>query len=129
MRVLVLSYLTSNEALNLYYNCRNSIMVEHGTQYSMEHQAWSCVWRIGQLQTQHTTRLVNHTMIHLLIENSLRMKQSPMQYALGVYQKAPSEAIDLDADPLYDTVFGKISPQAIQSAVIGQYNHEIIHVR
>jgi len=30
VRVLVVSYLTTNEGLNLHYNCQNSIMVEQG---------------------------------------------------------------------------------------------------
>jgi hypothetical protein len=51
VRVLVLSYLTSNEGLNLHYNCRNSIMAEQGTNYSMEHQA---SWRVRRIGQQHT---------------------------------------------------------------------------
>jgi len=37
VRVLVLSYLTNNEGLILHYNCRNSVTVEQGINYSMEH--------------------------------------------------------------------------------------------
>jgi len=106
VRVFVLSYLTSNEGLNLHYNCRNSVMVEQGIDYSIEHQAWSRVWRIGQQQTQRKTRLVNLTTIDRLIENTERMMQSPMLYALGVLQDAASEDIDLDADQVYDTMIG-----------------------
>jgi len=58
VRILVLSYLTSNEDLNLHYNCLYSVMVEQGINYSKEHQAWSRVQRIGQQQTQLTTWLV-----------------------------------------------------------------------
>jgi len=103
-------------------------MVEQGINYSMEHQAWSCVWQIGQQQTQRTTRLVNLTTIDLLIDHTQRMKQSLMLYALGVLQNAASEDIDLDADQVYDTLIGKISPQALRSAVIGQYNDVIMDV-
>ena len=35
--VLVLSNLTSKKGLNLQYNCRNSVMVDQGTNHSMEH--------------------------------------------------------------------------------------------
>ena len=94
----------------------------------MEHQAWSCVRQIGQQQTQCTRRLVNLTTIDRLIENTQRKKQSPMLYALGVLQDAASEDIDLDADQVYDTLIGKISPQALRSAVIGQYNDVITDV-
>jgi len=94
----------------------------------MEDQTWSHVRRIGQQQTQCTTRLVNLTTIARLIDNTLRMKQSPMLYALGVLQNAASEDIDLDADQVYDTLIGKISPQALRSAVIGQYNNVIMDV-
>jgi hypothetical protein len=38
-----------------------------------------------------------------LIENTQRMKQSPLLYALEVLQNAASEDIDLDADQVYDT--------------------------
>jgi len=103
-------------------------MVEQGRNYSMEHQAWSRVRRIGQQQTQPTTRLVNLTMIDWLIENTQRMKQPPMLYALGVLQNTASEDIDLDDDQLYDTLIRKISPQALRSAVIGQYNDVIMDV-
>jgi len=51
-----------------------------------------------------------------------------MQYALGVLLNAVSEDIDHDADQVYDTLIGKISPQVLQSAVIGQYNNVIIDV-
>jgi hypothetical protein len=67
-------------------------------------------------------------MIDWLIENTQRMKQSPLLYALGVLQNAASEDIDLDADQVYDTLIGKISPQALRSAVIGQYNDVITDV-
>ncbi|KAF8536360.1 P-loop containing nucleoside triphosphate hydrolase protein [Trichophaea hybrida] len=59
VRVLVLLYMTSNEGLNIYYNCWNSILLEQGVNYAMEHQAWSRVRRIGQKYTQYTYRLVN----------------------------------------------------------------------
>jgi hypothetical protein len=68
-------------------------------------------------------------MIDWLIENTQRMKQSPLLYALGVLQNAASEDIDLDADQVYDTIIGNISPQALRSAVIGQYNDVITDVR
>ena len=97
-------------------------MVEQGINYSMEHQAWSRVRQFGQQQMQRTTRLVNLTTIDRLIENTQRMKQSPMLYALEVPQNAASEDIDLDADQVYDTLIGKIFPQTLRSAVIGQYN-------
>jgi hypothetical protein len=74
VRVLVLSYLTSNEGLNLQYNCRNSVMVEQGINHSIEHQAWLRVRQIGQQQTQPTTQLVNLATIDRLIENTQRMK-------------------------------------------------------
>ena len=56
------------------------------------------------------------------------MKLSPMLYALGVLQNAATEDIDLDADQVYDTSIGKISTQALWSAVIGQYNDVIMDV-
>jgi len=75
VRVLVLSYLTSNEGLNLDYNCRNSIMVEQGKNYSMEHQVWLRIRQIGQQQKQRLPRLVSHTTIHWVTENTHQMKQ------------------------------------------------------
>jgi hypothetical protein len=51
-----------------------------------------------------------------------------MLYALGVLQNAASEDIDLDADQVYDTLIGKISTQALWSAVIGQYNDVIMDI-
>jgi len=103
-------------------------MVEQGIHYSLEHWAWSHVRRIGQQQTQRTARLVNLTTINLLIENTQRMNQSPMLYALGVLQNEASEVINLNADHVYDTLIGKISQQALRSAVIGQYNDVIMDV-
>jgi hypothetical protein len=52
-----------------------------------------------------------------------------MQYELGVLQNAASEDIDLDVDQVYNTLIGKISPQALWAAVIGQYNDLIMDVR
>jgi hypothetical protein len=98
VRVLGLAHLISNEGLNLHYNCRNSIMVEQGINYPMEHQAWLRVRRIGQRQTQRTTQLVNLNRIDRLIENTQQMKQSRMLYMLGVLLNAAHEDLDLDAD-------------------------------
>jgi hypothetical protein len=86
------------------------------------------VRQIGQQQTQRTTRLVNLTTIDRFIENTQQMKQSPMLCGLGVLQNAASEDIDLDADQVYDTLIGKISTQALWSAVIGQYNDVIMDI-
>jgi hypothetical protein len=96
-------------------------MVEQGINYSMEHQAWSPVRQIGQQQMQCTTRLVMLAMIDRLIESTKQMKQSPMLYTLVVLQNAASEDIDYDADQVYDTLIGKIFPQALRSTVIGHY--------
>jgi hypothetical protein len=54
------------------------------------------------------------------------MKQSPTLYALGVRQNAAIEDIDLDANRVYNTLIGHISPQTLWSAVIGQYNDVIM---
>jgi len=67
-------------------------------------------------------------MIKQFIHITQRMKQSPMQYTLVVLQNAAREDIDLVADQVYDTMIGKISPQALWSAVIGQYNDVIMDV-
>jgi len=67
-------------------------------------------------------------MIKQFIHITQQMKQSPMQYALEVLQNAASEDIDLVADQVYDTMIGKISPQALWSAVFGQYNDVIMDV-
>jgi hypothetical protein len=83
-RVHVLSYLASNGNLNLHCNCQNSVMVKQCINYWMEHQAWSGVRQIGQQQTQHTTWLVNLTMIYQLIKHTLQLQQSPMPYTLWV---------------------------------------------
>jgi len=48
------------------------------------------------------------------------MKKPPTVYGPGVLQNAASEVNDVDADQLDDTLIGKISPQALRSAVIGQ---------
>jgi hypothetical protein len=103
-------------------------MVEQGINYPLEHQAWSHVQRIGQRQTQHTARLANIAIIDWLIDNTQCMKQSPMLYGLGVLQNSASENIDLNADQIGDTLIGKISPQPVQSAVIGQYNDVIMSI-
>jgi hypothetical protein len=110
MRVLVLSYLTSDEGFNLHYNCRNSVMVEKGINHSMEHQVWSRVRQIVKQQTRRTTRLVNLTTVDWLIKNTQRMRQSPMLCALGILQNAAREDVDLDADQVYDSFFGNTSP-------------------
>jgi len=51
-----------------------------------------------------------------------------MLYVLEVLQNAASEDINLNADRVYDTLIGKISPQARWSAVIGQYNDVVMNV-
>jgi len=72
---------------------------------------------------QRTTWLVYLATINWLIENTQWMKHSPILYALGVPQNAANEDIDLDADQVNWTSIGRISPQALWSDVIGQYNH------
>jgi hypothetical protein len=71
---------------------------------------------------QPRTQLVNLAINDRLIENTQRMKQSPMRYVLGVLQDAANEDIDPDAIQAYDTLIEKNSPQALRSPVIGQYN-------
>ena len=51
-----------------------------------------------------------------------------MLYALGVPQNTASEDNDFDADQVYDPWIVKMSPQALWSAVIGQYNDVILDV-
>jgi len=51
-----------------------------------------------------------------------------MVYVLGVHQNAASEDIDFNADQVYNTLLGRISIQALWSAVIGQYNDVIMDV-
>ena len=119
VEILVLSYLTSNEGLNLHPQCRNSVMIEQGHNYAMEHQAWSRVRRIGQKNTQFTNRLVNLDTIDLFIENAQRMKQSPMLYAFGILTDANLED-DVNAGQVYDTLIGRIPPQILRKALIGQ---------
>jgi len=103
-------------------------MVEQGIKDPMEHQAWSHVRQMGQQQTQRTAQLVKLATINRLIENTQRMKQSPLLYALGVLQNAAHEDIDLDAGQVYDMFIGIISPQALRCAVIGHDNDVIMDV-
>jgi len=56
------------------------------------------------------------------------MKQSLMLYGPGVLQNTASEDSDLDAEQVYDTLIGKISPQALRSVVIGEYNDVVLDV-
>jgi hypothetical protein len=51
-----------------------------------------------------------------------------MLNALRVFPNDACEDIDHDTDQLYDTLIGTIYPQALQSAVIGQYNNVIMDV-
>jgi len=76
----------------------------------MEYRAGSDVRRISQQQTQRTTRLVNVATIDRLIENTHQTNQSPILYVLGVLKNAASEIIDPNADQVYDTWIGKLSP-------------------
>ena len=122
VRVHDLSNLPSNENLNLYYNCRNFIMVEQGINNQMERDAWLHMQWIGQQQTEPATSVVILTTINLVIQNTLLMKQSPMPTALGVLQNADCENIHLDANPVHGSLIGKNSPQALRSSVFGQYN-------
>lgn len=64
-----------------------------------------------------------------MIENTQRIKPSPMLYEEGVLQSPASEDIDLDPDQVYDACNGHISPPTCQSAVFGRYNDVILNVR
>ena len=119
VEVLILSYLVSNEGLNLHPCCHRSVMVEQGLNYSMEHQAWSRVRRIGQIHKQFTERLVNLDTIDLLIEEAQRLKQSPMLHAFGVMVDCGA---DVETDQVYDALIGKRTPQSLKDAVIGENN-------
>ena len=43
VNVLVLSYISSSEGLNLHHQSHHTILVDQGKDYAMEHQAWSRV--------------------------------------------------------------------------------------
>jgi superfamily II DNA/RNA helicase len=101
--IVVCSYGTSQEGLNLHRDCHVSIHVEQGASYALEHQAWSRIRRIGQTKEQQATRIINLETIDLLIENSQRNKQNPMFYAFGIIDKLAREAernnpIEIDDD-------------------------------
>lgn len=116
INVLVLSYLCSNEGINLHYKCSNSIMVEQGLSHSSEHQAWSRVRRIGQKKEQHTERLVNVQTVDMVIEQAQRTRQSPMLYAYGIMEQFDATA---DTDKVFDVLVGNIPVSVLRSQVIG----------
>ena len=95
-------------------------MIEQGHNYAMEHQAWSRVRRIGQDKPQFTTRLVNLDTIDVLIEDAQRRKQSPMLYAFGILTTDANSEGDVNAGQVYDTLIGRIPPQILREALIGQ---------
>jgi hypothetical protein len=99
--VLVLSYQTSNEGLNLHRACWQSIMLEQGRTYSQEVQAWSRVRRIGQRQVQETTRLVNSETIDMQLESGIILKQDAANMALGIIRNA-KESMSNDAAGSFD---------------------------
>jgi len=103
-------------------------MVAEGLNYSIQHQAWLRVQRIGQQQTKCTTQLLNLTPIDRFMEYTQPMWQSPILFWLRDLQTTATEDIDFDADPVYDSLIGKIYPQALWYAVIGQYNDVIMDV-
>ena len=107
VEILVLSYLVSNEGLNLHPCCHHSVMVEQGINYSMEHQAWSRVRRIGLCHKQVTERLMNFDTIDLLIEEAQRLKQSPMLHAFGVMVDCGA---DIETGQVYNALIGKQTP-------------------
>ncbi len=119
--VLVLSYLCSNEGLNLHYRCRNCIMVEQGISYASEHQAWSRIRRIGQKFEQYTERLVNLDTIDVLIESAQRDRQAPMLYALGIMDRF---GVDVDSDDVFDTLIGNQHPTVLRDLIIGNTQEE-----
>jgi len=67
VRVLVLTYLTRNEGLDLHYNCRNSVMVKQGMNYATIHQSWSRVRPYGVAQPQVT--ILIHKCLGILKSN------------------------------------------------------------
>ena len=113
---MVLSYLCSNEGINLHYQCSDTIMVEQGLSYAAEHQAWSWVRRIGQAEEQRKERLVNLQTIDMLIERAQRERQSPMLYAWEIMENLGDTA---DTDEVFDTLIGKIRPAVLRDQVIG----------
>ena len=113
MEILVLSYLVSNEGLNLHPCCHHSVMVEQGANYSMEHQAWGRVRRIGQSHKQVTERLVTFDTIDLLIEEAQYLKQSPMLHAFGVMVDCGA---DVETGQVYDALIGKQILQSLKDA-------------
>ena len=117
MEILVLSYLVSNEGLNLHPCCHHLVMVEQGANYSMEHQAWSRVRRIGQSHKQVTEWLVNFDTIDLLIEEAQGLKRSPMLHAFRVIVDCGA---DIKAGQVYNALIGKLTPQLLKDAVIGE---------
>src|SRR6188768_500706 len=88
LQVLCLSYLTSNEGLNLHEDCSKSYMVEQGRTYAMEVQAWSRVRRIGQKKCQEAIRLINPRTSDALQEAAIRDRQDADNIALGIIAKA-----------------------------------------
>lgn len=100
----MLSYLTSNEGLNLHPRCYTSIHVEQGTSHSSEHQAWSRVRRIGQGHEQEAVRIINTDTIDRQIEHSQCTKVNPLMEAMGAVKRAGN----IEAKALYDVLIGNL---------------------
>jgi hypothetical protein len=113
-QVLVLSYLTGNEGLNLHESCYTCIMLEQGANHASEHQAWCRIRRIGQTQVQKTYRLVNMDTVDRAIELAQRNKQTPMLYAFGFI----TDHQNFVAGQLYDTMIGSKHPLALRDLEI-----------
>jgi hypothetical protein len=124
LNVLVLSYITSNEGLNLHPQCHHNIMVEQGVNYAQEHQAWSRVRRIGQTKLQITERLVNLETVDAMIERSQRERQNPMLHALGIMDNIPDKTIQAGA--IYDALIGKQSAEVLKDMVLGDVDLEAV---
>jgi hypothetical protein len=63
-----------------------------------------------------------------LIEPTQQWIKFPNQYVLTGRQNTARADIDLNADEVFHTWIAKISPQALQCNVIGQYNDVILDV-
>jgi hypothetical protein len=119
--ILVLCYGSSSEGLNLQSRCSNTILLEQGSDYTNEHQAWSRVRRIGQPTPQETLRIINPETVNTLAEHAQKLKKTALTHAEALFKTGRFNPLpyDMDKKPLWEPLVNNVERVMLTDFVLG----------
>ena len=93
IQVLIMSFLVSDEGVNLWAEYHINLVLEPNANYQNEYQSWCRIRRIGQTEIQKTTWLVNWQTLDAKLEEAMVRNTEPIACAMQAVDRGLSESL------------------------------------